>query len=94
MADKEVLKALLSNKYDPAEESPSKFRQSYTRLVEHRDELRRKAEAKDKRRAEIEMSKGQSVYRGGKKTPTYINYLHRTNRIPSIIIHTHRLLLL
>ena len=93
MDDKEVLKALLSNKYDPTYESPSKFRQSYTYLVEHRDELRRKAEAKDKRRAEIEMSKGQSVSRGKKNT--YMNYLHRTNKTSSIITHahTHRLLL-
>ena len=59
MPPKLDLKYLLSDKYEPSEDSPSKFRQSYNRLAEHRDELRRKVEAKDKRRAEMKKPEGQ-----------------------------------
>ena len=64
MADKQVLEALLSPKYEPASESPSKFRQSYTHLVEHRNELRRKSEAEEQRHAEMEKSNSKSVISG------------------------------
>ena len=67
MADEQTLKFLLSTKYDPTNESKPKFQQSYQYLVEHRDKLRRKIEAKQKKRADIEKSKGQSVSRGQKK---------------------------
>lgn len=56
-----LLKYLLSNQYEPEEESPQKFFQSYQLLASHRDDLQEKYEAKAKRRAEIEASKGQII---------------------------------
>ncbi|CAD6593403.1 MAG: hypothetical protein ASARMPRED_007451 [Alectoria sarmentosa] len=54
---------LLSNKYDPASDSPSKFRQAYHQLAQHRDDLRTQCEAKERKRADMKQAKGQSYNR-------------------------------
>lgn len=54
---------LLSNKYDPASDSPSKFRQAYHQLVTHRDDLRNQCDAKERKRAGIKQAESQSYGR-------------------------------
>lgn len=47
------LKLLLTDRYNPAEDSPYKFRQCYTQLVTHRDHLQKQCDAKEQRRANM-----------------------------------------
>ena len=43
------LKELLSDKYDPTNDSPLRFQEAYDQLVKHRDHLREKYNTKEQR---------------------------------------------
>lgn len=59
MSPKSDLEYLLSKEYEPEEQSPHKFLQSYRLLADHRDDLQEQCKAKAKRRAEKKASEGQ-----------------------------------
>ena len=61
MGPKGDLEHLLSNKYEPEDETPQKFCHSYRTLVDHRDDLQNKFKAKEKKRADIHASRGQII---------------------------------
>ena len=63
MASEERLDVILSKHYDPTNESPRKFRESYEQLLKHRNELRAKFKGKARRRAkhEAEQRKRDSI---------------------------------
>lgn len=61
MGSKGILEHLLSKKYEPEEQSPQRFLQSYRSLEAHRDDLQKKCEAKEKKRADIKASRGQII---------------------------------
>ena len=58
MAFKLEFSFLLSKKYDPTDDSPSKFRQAYNHLASHGDDLREKLNGKEQRRAKSKPTKG------------------------------------
>ena len=57
------LEYVLSDKYDPAGDTPFKFRQNYIRLVEHRDDLQKKHDAKEQKRADMQKAECQCLAR-------------------------------
>ena len=63
MAINSDLARILDPKYDPANDSPTKFCDSYKLLVEHRNELRERLESKEERRAQIMHTEGQYLRR-------------------------------
>lgn len=61
MSTKGDFQHLLSDKYEPEDESPRKFLESYRSLEDHRDDLQKKCKAKENKRAEITASRGEVI---------------------------------
>ena len=58
------LEELLSDKYDPTEDSPLRFQEAYEELVKHRDLLREKYNAynaKEQRRADFKQAQCKTL---------------------------------
>lgn len=66
MAREKELDFILSQNYNPEDDSPLKFRQRYSLLAKHRDELRKKCDAKERKRADILQAESQCL---GKHPP-------------------------
>lgn len=63
MTSQRDLEFLLSNKYDPADDTPSRFCQAYNQLAKYRDDLRNQCNSKEQTRAKIKQGEGQCLDR-------------------------------